>query len=130
MGPGAKILVVDDEADTVGLLELTLRTAGYHVQIATGGEQALRKIQEESFDLVLLDLMMPDLSGYDVLRRLLHNPGQAPPVVILTARSQPEDREAGRNLGAVAFLVKPTSRGDLLDTIQSALSSPRRDAPS
>ncbi len=129
MGTSAKILVVDDEPDTVGLLELTLQTAGFDVQTATNGEQALRKVREESFDLVLLDIMMPDISGYDVLRRIMLETKPPPPVIFLTAKSRPEDREMGEGLGAAAFLVKPTTRGDLLDAIRDALGqSPSGDA--
>jgi DNA-binding response OmpR family regulator len=130
MGTTATILVVDDEADTVGLLELTLQTAGYQVQTATGGKEALRKIREETFDLVLLDIMMPDLSGYDVLQKLKNEAIQAPPVVFLTAKSRPEDRQTGRSLGAAGFLVKPTTRGDLLDIVTAVLNrSPKPNAP-
>ncbi|MEW6567135.1 MAG: response regulator [Chloroflexota bacterium] len=121
MGASAKILVVDDEPDTVGLIELTLQTAGFDVQTAISGEQALRKVRDESFDLVLLDIMMPDLSGYDVLRRINQEVNPAPPVVFLTAKSRPEDQEMGESLGAAGFLVKPTTRGDLLDAVHAAL---------
>lgn len=122
MAPSAKILVVDDEPDTVGLLELTLQTAGYDVQTAGSGQEALRRVRDESFDLVLLDIMMPDLSGYDVLRRIMLEVQPPPPVIFLTAKTRPEDREMGEGLGAAAFLVKPTTRGDLLDAIREALT--------
>ena len=126
----ANILVVDDEPDTLGLIELTLRTAGYQVQTASGGMEALKKIREESFNLILLDIMMPDVSGYDVLERLSVEAIPFPPVVVLTAKSRPEDREAGMKRGATGFLVKPTTRGDLLDTVAVALGrAPARHAP-
>ncbi len=131
MGSIASILIVDDEPDTIGLIELTLKTAGYNVQSAVSGQQALRKIRDESFDLVLLDIMMPDISGYDVLKKLQEGPAPVPPVVFLTAKSGKEDREMGRGLGAAGFLVKPTTRGDLLDTVASVLrlTSNASDAP-
>ncbi|MCJ7709145.1 MAG: response regulator [Anaerolineales bacterium] len=126
----ANILVVDDEPDTLGLIELTLRTAGYHVQTASGGEEALKKIREESFNLILLDVMMPGVSGYDVMERLSVEAIPYPPVIFLTAKSRPEDREAGMKRGAVGFLVKPTTRGDLLDAVAVALGrAPARHAP-
>jgi DNA-binding response OmpR family regulator len=121
MGSKASILIVDDEPDTIGLIELTLRTAGYNVQSAVSGQLALRKIREESFDLVLLDIMMPDMSGYDVLKRLQAEPFPLPPVVFLTAKAAPQDRDMGRSLGAASYLVKPVTRGDLLDTVASVL---------
>jgi DNA-binding response OmpR family regulator len=121
MGSKASILIVDDEPDTIGLIELTLKTAGYNVQSAISGQQALRKIRDESFDLVLLDIMMPDMSGFDVLKHLLSEPYQVPPVIFLTAKSAQQDKDAGRSLGAAGYLVKPTTRGDLLDAVASIL---------
>lgn len=117
----ANILVVDDEPDTLGLIELTLQTAGYSVQTAASGEQALHRLREDTFDLVLLDIMMPDVSGFDVMRRAQAQAEHVPPVVFLTARTRKEDRETGASLGAAGFLVKPTTRGDLLDTIRQVI---------
>ncbi len=115
-----RILVVDDETDTRGLLELTLQTAGYEVMSSQGGEEALKLIGQERFDLILLDVMMPDVSGFDVMRKLRSDPS-APPVIFLSAKNRPEDRETGRSLGAVGYLVKPTTRGDLLDAVHGVL---------
>jgi DNA-binding response OmpR family regulator len=116
------ILVVDDEPDTLGLIELTLQTSGYEVQTAPNGEQALDHLRERTFDLILLDIMMPGLTGFDVMKNLKDPLQISTPVVLLTATSSQEDRETGEKLGAAAFLVKPTTRGKLLDTIQSVLS--------
>lgn len=123
MASTAKILVVDDEPDTVGLLELTLRTAGFEIQTARSGQEGLRMALENAYDLLLLDVMMPDLSGFDLMRSLqeLQGASASAPVVILTARGRPEDREIGERLGAVGYLVKPASRGQLMDTITAAL---------
>ena len=124
MPPPARILVVDDEPDTVGLLELTLRTAGFEIQTARSGQEGLRLALENAYDLLLLDVMMPDLSGFDLMRSLqeLQGASARSPVVILTARGRPEDREAGERLGAVGYLVKPASRGQLIDAIADALN--------
>jgi DNA-binding response OmpR family regulator len=123
MAQTARILVVDDEPDTVGLLELTLRTAGFEIQTARSGQEGLRMALENAYDLLLLDVMMPDLSGFDVMRSLQELQGASAhaPVVILTARGRPEDREMGERLGAVGYLVKPASRGQLVDAIAEAL---------
>ncbi len=123
----ARILVVDDEPDTLGLIELTLETAGYEVQTAPNGSQALRMLEEEYYDVVLLDVMMPDISGFDVLRTLRARSGEAPPVIFLTAKARPEDRDAGRGLGAVGYLIKPATRGQLLDMVQRALAKAEPD---
>jgi two-component system OmpR family response regulator len=117
----ANILVVDDEPDTLGLIELTLQTAGHSVKSTASGVEAMRLIADGSHDLVLLDLMMPDISGFDVLRALRNEKASIPPIIILTAKNLPEDRETGLSLGATAFLTKPATRGKLLDAIQKVL---------
>ena len=129
MADTAKILVVDDEPDTVGLLELTLRTAGFEIQTAMSGQEGLRLALEKAYDLILLDLMMPDISGFDVMRSVqeLKGASAATPVVILTARDRPEDRDSGNRLGAVGYLLKPATRGQLLDAIRNALDRSRGD---
>jgi two-component system OmpR family response regulator len=125
MGDSPQILVVDDEPDTVGLLELTLRTAGFSIYTARSGQEGLRLALDRPFDLILLDLMMPDLSGFDLMRSLreLKGASASSPVVILTARDRPEDRDVGERLGAVGYLTKPATRGSLLDAIRRALDS-------
>ena len=122
MSDPIRILVVDDEPDTLGLIELTLQTAGYQVGTAYGGEDGLNLLRQEPYDLVLLDIMMPDLSGFEVIKRIQIELNQPPPVIFLSARNRPEDREEGQSLGAVDYLVKPTTRGQLLDSIEKALT--------
>ena len=117
-----RILAVDDETDTLSLIQLTLGQAGYAITSVTTGEEALQKLEAERFDVVLLDIMMPELSGFEVLTRMRAAPGPMPPVVILTARGRAEDRERGKTLGASAYLIKPVTRGDLLDTVEKAMS--------
>jgi len=119
-----RILVVDDEPDTLGLIQLTLQTAGYQVQTAPGGQAALRIIRQEPPDLVILDIMMPDISGFDVMRALLKDPAPPPPVIFLTAKSGDEDQEVGLSLGITHYLLKPITRGLLLDSINQALGTP------
>jgi DNA-binding response OmpR family regulator len=123
------ILVVDDENDTLGLIELTLMTAGFRVKAAASGKAALDQIKHESFDLVLLDLMMPNLSGLEVLQILQTGIEHPPPVIVLTAKNDPEDRRSAEALGAAGFMTKPTTRGQLLDSIRAVLDhSSQRDA--
>lgn len=119
---GARILIVDDDPDTLKLMELTVKSAGHKVSLATGGEDCLSLVRAESFDLILLDIMMPDISGFDVLRELRAEDFPLPPVVILTARNRPEDQEIGIGLGAHSYLLKPITRGKLMDVIDEALS--------
>ena len=115
------ILVVDDDIDTLGLMELTLQTANYEVISARNGQQALDAAKQHNLDVILLDIMMPDLSGFDVFRILKHEQERVPPVVFLTAKNLPEDREMGEGMGAAAYLTKPTTRGHLLDAVKKAL---------
>jgi len=119
-----RILVVDDEPDTLGLIELTLSTASYDVRTAFDGKTALALLSQEPFDLLLLDIMMPGLSGFEVVEQLQAGSSPVPPLVFLTAKNRPEDRERGNTLGARAYLVKPTTRGQLLDVIQQVLGEP------
>ena len=116
-----RILIVDDEPDTLGLIELTLQTADYSVRTAANSDQALTIILNDTFDLLLLDIMMPGMTGFDLVQTLRDRQVEIPPVVFLTAKSSDEDKEMGETLGAAAFLTKPTTRGDLLDTIRSIL---------
>jgi DNA-binding response OmpR family regulator len=129
MTDALRILVVDDEPDTLGLIKLTLQTAGYQVQTATGGREGLRLIREEPLDVVILDIMMPDVSGFDVMRELNNDPTPPPPVIFLTARSSEDAQETGMSLGVSHYLLKPITRGSLLDAINQALgTTPEPDA--
>ncbi|MGH2626175.1 MAG: response regulator transcription factor [Anaerolineales bacterium] len=119
-----RILVVDDEPDTLGLIQLTLETAGFEVDTAANGTQAIDRATQDHYDLIVLDVMMPDLSGFEVLRRLQASSSALPPVVFLTAKARPEDRRAGESMGATAYLIKPTTRGQLLDIVREALAKP------
>jgi DNA-binding response OmpR family regulator len=121
----SRILIVDDEPDTLGLIELTLTTAGHGVITAFDGASALELLRREAFDLVVLDIMMPDISGFDVVRTLQAEAVSLPPVVFLTAKTRDEDRTMGNSLGAKAYLTKPTTRGQLLDAIVRILGPER-----
>jgi two-component system OmpR family response regulator len=117
----SRILIVDDEPDTVGLIEITLGPAGYMLESAYSALDAKQKIKNVPFDLILLDVMMPDTSGFDLVRELQQDGMYLPPIIFLTARGRQEDIEAGNSLGAKGYLVKPVTRGRLLDAIKAAL---------
>lgn len=123
MAESLRILVVDDERDTLDLIDLTLSSAGYEIHLANNGAESLEKIRQDRFDVILLDIMMPDMTGFDVLRTLNQERNDLPPVIFLTAKSLPEDREMGLQLGAKDFLIKPVTRGSLLDSIKRNTSS-------
>jgi DNA-binding response OmpR family regulator len=123
-----KILVVDDEADTISLLTVTLNQAGYEVVTANCGQACLQMVPEEHPDLILLDMMMPDMSGLDVLKTLQETYGtyNTPPVIFFTAKNRMEDRIEGLEAGAFKYLIKPTPRALLLNTIRAALAEPKK----
>jgi len=106
--PGGKVLVVDDVAANVELLGRILTREGYDVLTASDGEQALQIVEETHPDLVLMDVLMPKLSGYEVCQRIKRNPAtRLTPVVLITALNEREDKIQGINAGADDFLTKP-----------------------
>jgi adenylate cyclase len=122
VAPQAKILVVDDEVKNVKLLEALLLPRGYAVVTASNGEEALVQVQQERPDLILLDIMMPVMDGFEVCKILKDNADtRLIPVVIMTALGQVEDRIKGIEAGADDFLTKPVHRDELLARIQTSL---------
>lgn len=120
--PKAKILVVDDEEKNLKLMEAMLLPRGYDVVKAYNGQEGLKKVQSESPDLVLLDVMMPVMNGFDVCRRLKNDPEtRLIPIVIMTALGEIEDRVKGIEAGADDFLTKPINRDELLARIRTSL---------
>jgi putative two-component system response regulator len=126
MGPNsarkAVVLIVDDSPDSVALLS-TLLKAAYRVKVAITGEKALAIVADGDVpDLILLDIMMPDLDGYEVCRRLKQNPETADiPVIFLTAKSDADDEEKGLGLGAVDYIAKPISPPIVMARIKTHL---------
>ena len=111
--PG-KVLLVDDEAANIRLLKTMLTREGYSVVTASDGDQALAMVASEQPDLVVMDVLMPGLSGYDVCERIKHNPAtRLTPVVLITALHEREDRIRGINAGADDFLTKPVDPHEL-----------------
>lgn len=120
--PHATILVVDDELKNVKLLEALLLPRGYTVVKAYNGEEALQQVQQMQPDLILLDVMMPILDGFEVCKRLKENDEtRLIPVVIMTALGQVEDRIRGIEAGADDFLTKPVNQRELTARIETAL---------
>src|SRR5512140_2160736 len=117
-----RILVVDDEIYIVHILEFTLTMEGYEVLTAADGEEALRKMEQDRPDLVVLDIMMPKLDGYEVCRRIRQDEdfGQVP-IILLSAKGRPIDRETGLDVGADDYIVKPFSPRRLLEKIRELL---------
>ena len=116
----ARILVVDDEDNITFLLDATLRHFGYDVGVARTGREALAKVDELDPDLVLLDVMLPDLDGFEVVRRLRFDGAQVP-VLFLTARDTTEDVVRGLTLGGDGYVKKPFSVEEVVAQVQALL---------
>jgi DNA-binding response OmpR family regulator len=116
------VLIVDDEPNIVVSLEYLLQRAGYHVIVARDGQEALDVIGLMAPDLVLLDVMLPRLSGFDVCRRIRDTPAwKAMRVVMLTAKGREVEANQGLAFGADAYVTKPFSTRDLLVQIDALL---------
>ncbi len=117
-----KILVVEDEESLLKLESILLTTKGYLVQGVTTGLAALEAIDEEMPDLVLLDVMLPKMDGFEVCSRLKGNPAtQHIPVILLTAKKTPEDINRGKEVGADEYITKPFKSAMVMDTIANLL---------
>jgi len=117
--PEARLLVVEDEPDILELLSASLRYVGFEVATATGGFQALRAVERARPDLVVLDVMLPDLDGFEVARRL--RGGGRIPVLFLTARDGTEDKVTGLTLGGDDYVAKPFSLEEVIARIRAVL---------
>lgn len=122
-----KILIVDDDLDTIKLVGLMLERRGYKISAAQLGVQALAKVQTEIPDLIILDVMMPDMDGYEVCRRLRANPATAHiPVIMFTAKSAVDDKVAGFQAGADDYLTKPIHPDELTSRVEAVLLRARQ----
>ena len=116
------ILLVDDEPDVVDLIKNRLEANQYTVMTAQDGHEALEKIYAHKPDLIVLDIMMPGISGYDVCERIKHDPDVCHiPVFILTAKIRYKDKKEGEHCGADAYITKPYSSDLLLDQIRRTI---------
>jgi len=124
MDPDAnKILVVEDNPDVLIIIQTALREGGYEVVTAAGGEEALDKVKEHDFDLILTDLAMPRVSGVDVISTLKNSPGTwRIPVVAVTAHWTDQISVSASAAGCDGFIAKPFSREELLYEVRKHLS--------
>jgi DNA-binding response OmpR family regulator len=123
------ILIVDDEPNIVMSLEFLMRKNGYQVGIARNGTEALAAINHTPYDLVLLDVMMPDVDGYQVCRHIRENTSRAATkVIFLSAKSQPTDVAQGYAAGADLYIPKPFSTRQLMEKVRELLAASRQAA--
>src|SRR5713101_4744115 len=121
-----RILIADDDAQGVELLEAYLADTGYEIRRATDGEQTLRQVQQWRPDVILLDIMMPKISGFEVCKRIRAQPAsQDIGILMITALDQASDVERAVDAGTNDFLTKPINKTELLLRIRSLLKSRR-----
>lgn len=119
---GKRILIVDDEPDLIDMLKDRLEAEGYTVIAASDGVEGLEKAKTEKPDLILLDIMMPKMDGYQVCRFLKFDEAfKHIPIILLTARAQPQDKKWGLAVGADDYVSKPFDQADLLKKIKERL---------
>jgi len=125
-----KILVVDDEPTIVRLMEFILARQGHQMLVATNGEDALEKVRAEKPDLILLDIMMPRIDGYEVARTLRADADTAAlPIIMLSAKAQEEDIQKGRDVGVDQYITKPFSPEHLVHAVSDMLQRLPKDTP-
>ena len=115
------ILIVDDDPDMLQLLQYTMQFAGYNVSTADSGKIAIEKVKGYQYDLMILDLMMPDISGFDVLEALQAEESR-PKVIVHSIIPYMDAKMQCSTLGASRYLVKPTAREVLLDTVAHTIA--------
>lgn len=117
-----KVLIVDDEENIVISMEFLLNQAGYYLEIARNGEEALEKVAAFTPDLILLDVMMPKINGFEVTRRVRENPAwQQIKIIMLTAKGREVEVTKGLALGANAYIIKPFSTKELMAQVEHIL---------
>jgi DNA-binding response OmpR family regulator len=127
--PACRVLVVDDDRDYVDILRMQLERRGFSVTIASCGTEALERVQEQKPDVVLLDVMMPDLTGFDVLQRIRETPTTASlPVILISAKGDEDDMMTGYQYGADYYITKPCTPTQLLYGVGLVLGRNFEDA--
>jgi DNA-binding response OmpR family regulator len=127
MEAAGRVLVVDDDEDSRRLLAHLLERKGYSVVLADGGPSALSTLAKQDVDVVVLDVMMPNMDGFAVCRELKKSPGTATlPVILLTARDDIETRATGMKLGVSEFLAKPVNKEELYARVRTQIEGRRR----
>jgi len=117
-----KILVVDDDELVLIALEALLAPSGYEITTASNGDEALKKLTQKKFDLMILDILMPGMNGFELCEKIrTFDEYKAVPIIMLTAKSGSEDKKKGMEMGANLFLPKPIAPQHLIDLIKKSL---------
>ena len=122
--PEKTVLIIEDEADAAELFAEMMRVSGFRVLKTSSSAPALSLVASEKPDLVILDIMMPEVSGLDILREMRQDPGLAGiPVVVVSAKSMPADIKTGMEAGASTYLTKPVGFLELKEAVEQALGN-------
>lgn len=125
-----KVLVVDDNQDAIHILTAVLKKGGYLVSVALNGEEAMERVREDRPALILLDIMMPKMDGYEVCKTVKASAETRDiPVLIVTARKDPESRKRGMDVGASDYLVKPIRPAEILSKVREYLGNDDSTSP-
>jgi Response regulators consisting of a CheY-like receiver domain and a winged-helix DNA-binding domain len=125
-----KVLIVDDERLTRAILQHNVVLAGYDVIIASNGQEGMQKIQEETPDLVVVDLVMPDMTGFEMCRRIRSNEQtKKTPVIVVSALQSQADMDEAKLSGADVYLTKPIKSEEFVNHVKKYLQSPFKAAP-
>jgi two-component system, OmpR family, alkaline phosphatase synthesis response regulator PhoP len=125
-----RILVAEDDRDIADLIAHYLQKAGWHAQIVSSGDEALASVRRDPVDLVILDIMLPGLSGFEVCRSLRSDPATAGvPIIMVTARAEETDRIIGLEIGADDYVAKPFSPNELVARIRALMRRSKRAEP-
>lgn len=121
-----RVLIVDDDPVILRLLQVNFRLEDYEVDTASRGDEALAKATRNPPDIVVLDVMMPGIDGWEVCRQMKEDPNlRDVPVIFLSARAQDEDRQRGNALGVVEYVTKPFDPAHLVDMVRRTLAVSR-----
>lgn len=125
-----RLLVVEDEANIVEALSYVLQRAGFLVETVSDGDTALQRLKRERFAAVVLDIMIPGMNGFEILRNVRADPALADlPVIVLTARGQAKDRKMAEEIGASAFITKPFSNAEVVERLRAFTDHPQQGQP-
>ncbi|MDC4226822.1 MAG: response regulator [Candidatus Manganitrophus sp.] len=126
-----RVLIVDDNQDAIHILSAVLKRGGYAVSVAKNGAEAVEMVRQEHPALILLDIMMPKMDGFEVCQEIKGSPETRNiPILMITARKDPESRKRGLEVGASEYLVKPIHPAEVLRKVQEYLGDDRSSPPS
>ncbi|NML68986.1 response regulator [Chryseobacterium sp. RP-3-3] len=117
-----KILIVDDDPRNIFALKLTLKSRGYQIESCTMAQEAIQILKEHAIDIILMDMMMPEMDGYEAIRMIRNTPSMSEiPVIAVTAQAMPEDRQKCIDAGAQDYVSKPIDVDQLMTAIEKFL---------